>query len=347
MIVSAKALTQWLRTSGTLSSGRVSDVAVQLEHKTTVSTLAFARVAYSADAPPGLPSNVVVKQSLAAGGSPNVAPAEIDFYRRLAPAAPASPLARCLAAIDGDGKRGPLLVLEDLRATHDHKPWPMPPSEHQAEAAVDALASIHACWWEHAELGRSVGCAHTVESLNAMVAGVASMLPGFLETVGDAIPTASRRLYERVFSSSLAPWIRLADPRALTVTHGDAHPWNFLFPRAGSGPAVLLDWQLWHVDVGARDLAFLIALHWYPDRRRELELPLLHRYHDRLEPARVLGYSFADLLLDYRRSVVRNLTFPVLLWNRGLAPEAWFHRLHCTLAAYRDLGCEELLDAVD
>jgi aminoglycoside phosphotransferase (APT) family kinase protein len=137
----------------------------------------------------------------------------------------------------------------------------------------------------------------------------------------------------------------LTDPRALTVTHGDAHAWNFLFPRDGDGPAVLLDWQLWHVDVGARDLAFFIALHWYPGRRRELELPTLRRYHERLGTAGVQGYSFDDLMLDYRRSAVRNLTFPLQLWKRGLPPEAWFHRLECALAAYQDLHCDEVLDA--
>jgi aminoglycoside phosphotransferase (APT) family kinase protein len=178
-----------------------------------------------------------------------------------------------------------------------------------------------------------------------MVAGFAAMVPGFLDDLGDAIPAKSRRVYERVFRSSLQPWLRLADPRARTIGHGDAHPWNFLFPRSGSGAAVLIDWQTWHIDVGARDLAFLIAMHWYPERRHELEAPTLRRYHERLVERAVQAYSFDDLMLDYRRSAVRNLTFPLHLWKRGLAPEAWFHRLECALAAYRDLGCDEILDA--
>src|SRR2546427_6564192 len=35
--------------------------------------------------------------------------------------------------------------------------------------------------------------------------------------------------------------------------------------------------------LGARDLAFFMALHWYPERRRELERPLLEYYHRGLE----------------------------------------------------------------
>jgi hypothetical protein len=40
---------------------------------------------------------------------------------------------------------------------------------------------------------------------------------------------------------------------------------------------------------------------------------------------------------------VRNLTFPIILWGRGLPPEAWRHRLECALAAYRDLGGDDFL----
>lgn len=95
--------------------------------------------------------------------------------------------------------------------------------------------------------------------------------------------------------------MRLTDRRALTIIHGDAHSWNFLFPRSGSGPAYLIDWQLWHVDVGARDLAFFMALHWYPNRRRELEASLIERYHEALLAYGIANYSLDDLWLDYRR----------------------------------------------
>lgn len=345
MIISADELTDWLRASGTLPAGKVTLVHTELEVPTTVSTLRFVRLEYSPDAPPHLPANVVIKQQLPSSTAPNVAPAEVDFYRRLAPHMPSPPILRCLAAIDGDAARPATLVLEDLRTTHDHKPWPLPPTRAQSDAAVDAFATVHAQWWEHAALGRSIGSPHSVESLTTMVSGFGELVPRFLDAVGDGIPAEGRRLYERVFSSSLRPWLRLTDPRALTVTHGDAHSWNVLFPRSGEGAAMLIDWQLWHVDVGARDLAFLIALHWYPERRRELELPTLRRYHEQLIARGVRRYAFDDLMLDYRRSAVRNLTFPLALWKRGLAPEAWFHRLHCALAAYRDLGCDELLDA--
>lgn len=323
--------------------GAIVDVRVELEIETTSSKLVFLTTTYSPDAPANLPRQVVVKSPLIKPLVRDDSGGEAQFYRRMAPVLGTPPSVRCLAAIeDGDDDAG-TVVLEDLRATHDHPPWPMPPSRNQCEIALDALACVHAQWWEASTLGSTVGRLHTPESLTSMVQGVAAHLPAFIDAYGYALTVEARQVYERVFSSSLQPWMRLTDSRALTITHGDAHTWNFLFPRSGAGPAFLIDWQLWHVDVGVRDLAFLMALHWYPGRRRELELALIRHYYDVLLAHGVENYSFDELWLDYRRCVVRNLTIPIIFWSRGMKPEGWWHRLECDLAAYRDLSCDELL----
>jgi hypothetical protein len=339
--ITPDSLSQWMRRSGTLPRGAVADLHVELEFETAISKLVFMTARYSADTPCDLPRRLVVKSPLAR--SEGGADGEAQFYRQLAPALGRPPTARCLAVVEeGDPDAG-TVVLEDLRAAHDHPPWPVPPSRRQSEMAVDALARVHARWWESPTLGSSVGQLHTPESLSGMVQGIAARLPGFFDAFGYAMTQDARRTYERVFASSLRPWMRLIEPRALTVIHGDAHTWNFLFPRSGEGAAVLIDWQLWHVDVGARDLAFFIALHWYPGRRSELEGPLIHSYHQGLLENGVENYSFDELWMDYRRCVVRNLTIPLIFWSRGMKPEGWWHRLECGLASYRDLDCDELL----
>jgi hypothetical protein len=325
-----------LPTAATLSDLLRRDVAhihVELEHKTPISTLFFLTATYTPDAPPDLPRHIVVKSPLV----PPTADCELKFYREVAPIIGSPPLVNCLAAVENGSSE--IIVLEDLRATHDHPPWPIPPSREQSEVAIDALAHVHAACWESSTLGNP----HTVQSLTSMVEGIVTNLPRFMDQFGDGLTAEAREIYERVFSSSLKPWLRLTDPRALTIIHGDAHTWNFLFPRSGSGPAYLIDWQLWHVDIGTRDLAYFMALHWYPGRRRELELTLLRRYHEALLAHGVVNYTFDDLLLDYRRCVVRNLTIPIILSSRGMKPEVWWHRLECALAAYKDLECDELL----
>ncbi len=349
--LTAETLSRWLRGAGTLPRGTVTDLHIELEFETTISKLVFLTVAYSAEAGADLPRRLVVKSPLIQPTPPTLSDgtSEVQFYRQLASSIGTPPLVRCLAAIE-DGNTG-TIVLEDLRDTHDHPPWPLPPSRAHCELAVDALARVHAQWWQAPTLGHEIGKLHTPESLTTMVQDIASHLPAFSDALGDALTVEARNVLERVFSSSLKPWMRLTDQRALTVTHGDAHTWNFLFPRSDQGAAFLIDWQLWHLDVGARDLAFLMALHWYPSRRRELERPLVRHYYERLAQGRSGrsgrsgpgDYAFDDLWLDYRRCAVRNLTIPILFWSRGMKPEGWWHRLECALASYRDLGCDELL----
>lgn len=338
--LTAKTLSRWLRRSGTLPRGRVADVCIELEMETTISKLVFLTVAYSVEAPADLPRRLVVKSPLAPSTFTHGS-SEVQFYRQLASFIGTPPVVRCLAAIE-DSDTG-TIVLEDLRATHDHPPWPLPPSRTHCELALDALVRVHAKWWEVPTLGHAVGKPHTPESLTRMVQGIAELLPAFIDALGGTLTVEARNILERVFSSSLKPWMRLADQRALTVIHGDAHTWNFLFPRSGEGAAFLIDWQLWHVDIGARDLAFLMALHWYPSRRRELERPLVRYYYEGLIAHGRTDYTFDELWLDYRLSAVRNLTIPILFWSRGMKPEGWWHRLECALAAYRDLACDELL----
>ena len=338
--LTAETLSAWLRSSGTLARGAVTRVRVELETETSISKLIFLTVDYSAEVPDSLPRHLVVKTPLAP--SPLFDEnSEVKFYRQLAPMIESPPAVRCVAALEGSDAG--TIVLEDLRATHDHPPWPLPPSRIQCELAIDALVRVHAQWWEAPSLGYALGKLQTRDTLTDMVDGIAAHLPAFFDAHGDVLTADARNIYERVFSSSLKPWLRLTDPRALTIVHGDAHTWNFLFPRSGGGPAFLIDWQLWHVDVGARDLAFLMALHWYPGRRRELERPLLRHYHEGLIAQGRTDYAFDELWLDYRRCVVRNLTIPIIFWSRGMKPQGWWHRLECALGAYRDLDCDELL----
>lgn len=335
LLTTADTLSRWLRSSGALPHGRVTRVAVDLEHKTPLSKLVFVNVTYTADAPHDLPRRLVVKSPLVRVGDNS----ELRFHREVGPLLPSPPLARCLAIVDD----GEILVFEDLRATHDHPPWPVPPTTKQSVMAVDALAQVHAKCWEAPSLGHTIGRLPTEQSLTSMVHGIAAHLPAFMDEFGDSLTCDARAVYERVFASSLKPWLRLTDQRALTIIHGDAHTWNFLFPRSDSGPAYLIDWQLWHIDVGARDLAFFMGLHWFPDWRREFEAPLLRRYHEALLAHGIAGYTLADLRLDYRRCVIRNLTIPIIFWSRGMQPEGWWRRLECALAAYHDLACDELL----
>ena len=340
--ITPRELTSALYVAHTLQQGAVTGVTITERIETIISHLWFLEVEYAAGSSPELPNRLLLKWARHESPAPAAGDSEVVFYRELAPALPSPPIVRCLATAASDsGQRW--LIIEDLRSSHTNPPWPQRPADNAVHDAVRVLARIHAQWWEAPELGSTIGTPHTETDLRTMVNGFKAHLPGLFADLGDDLPPADRVVLEAVFNSSQRPWLRLLDSRALTVIHGDAHTWNFLFPLSGQGTTYLIDWQVWHLDIGARDLAFMIALHWDRATRRQLELPLLHVYHEELISAGVNNYSFGDLMVDYRRCVVRNLTFPILFWSRGLPREAWRHRLDCALAAFRDLHAAELL----
>ena len=335
-------LTSALLAAGTLREGAILSVEITERIKTPISNLWFLEVDYAAGSSPELPNRLLLKWPIEQSPAPERGEPELIFYRELAPALPSPPMVQCLATAPLTSKEQ-WLILEDLRSSHTNPPWPHRPTDNEVYAAVAVLARLHARWWEAPALGSTIGAPHTETSLRTMVYGFRDHLPGFVNELGEDLPLADRLLLEGVFNSSLRPWLRLLDKRALTVIHGDAHTWNFLFPRSGQGIPYLIDWQLWHPDVGPKDLAFMIGLHWDRTVREQLELPLLHFYHEELISAGVSSYSFDDLFLDYRRCLVRNLTFPIILWARGDPREAWRRRLDYALAAYRDHDAAELL----
>ena len=335
-------LTAALYASGALQHGSIVKATITERLKTVISNLWFLEVVYAAGSSPKLPNRLLLKWALEESAAPERGDPEVVFYRELAPALPSPPMVQCLATAPPTSRQR-WILLEDLRSTHTNPPWPLRPSTEHLHDAVAVLARVHARWWESPALGSTVGALHTETALRTMVHGYRDHLPHFFDDLGEDLPLSDRLVLEAAFNSSPGPWLRLLDQRALTVTHGDAHTWNFLFPRSGEGMPYLIDWQVWHLDVGARDLAFMIGLHWDRDVRQELELPLLHSYHEGLMKAGISSYSFDDLFLDYRRCAVRNLTFPILFWSRGMPRESWRHRLDCALAAYRDLGAAELL----
>ncbi|HKC89368.1 MAG TPA: hypothetical protein VKG02_25525, partial [Blastocatellia bacterium] len=92
------------------------------------------------------------------------------------------------------------------------------------------------------------------------------------------------------------------------------------------------------------DLAYTMALQWYPERRALMEDPLLRRYHSALLSHGVKGYAWEDCQVDYRYSVMNHLFTPVLQRAGGQIPTAvWWHNFERISEAYKDLNCAELL----
>ena len=98
------------------------------------------------------------------------------------------------------------------------------------------------------------------------------------------------------------------------------------------------------MDVAADDLAYMLAMHWYPNRRLRMEQPLLDRYHAELLANGVRGYDRAALAEDYRLAVLWQTTTPIWQAMSNIPPLIWWNNLERIFLAVDDLNCQELLD---
>jgi hypothetical protein len=225
-LITREWLTDVLRSSGVLRRGRV--VAVdQRERSAFDSRVVHIRPRYSAGAPEGLPSGLVLKRMERGWGE-----REVAFYRRVRDGALSMVVPCYLADLD-EQTGSSWLLLEDVSSTHHESVSRqsllacdgVPPTR-ELDRIMTSLAHFHAYWWEHPELGR-------VEPLlvrawyrddrhfRKLVARREREWASF----SAAIPDNDRELYDRALARLPTLWRRLGgrigSTRNLTLSHGD------------------------------------------------------------------------------------------------------------------------------
>jgi Ser/Thr protein kinase RdoA (MazF antagonist) len=342
---SAEHLTAALRKCGALGHGRVRNVVVESSRDTLISHIIRLRLAYDGEAS-NAPRSVILKIARASRVDKFwfVGHYEVAFYRDVAPAMPARIVPRCFEAARDEETKAWHLLLEDLTDTHHiTTAWPLPPTADECKSIVRALAGAHAAWWDDPRLGSSVGTWLDVNSEDRDQK-FAEQVKTFIDRAGGALPEERRGLYRRLLDSAPRLTQRYASHRNLTITHGDAHVWNFLLPQdPASEAARVFDWDAWHINAGTNDLAYMMAMHWYPDRRRSIERPLLDCYHETLIANGIQGYDRRALDDDYRLSVLWHITTPARQHAFDIPPGIWWNNLERIFMAFDDLDCRELL----
>ena len=262
---------------------------------------------------------------------------EVEFYNRIAPRSSCPPLIKCYDAVYANGHSH--ILMEDLFETHSQPEQNTAPSEELSRRAIEALAEFHATWWNRPDLGNGLGELLAGERLAKFIQDLNMNVRRFLK-IAELSPE-QEQVYDRMLAAADRIWGRLSRPIHLTVTHGDMHWWNFLFPRDPDNDSVhVFDWHLWHIDLGARDLAFLLALGGFAEPRPEIEQKLLRAYHQTLG---VPNYSWEMLLEDYRWSAIRNLNMPVIFWSQGKHESTVRDALRRAYEAYERLECGKLI----
>jgi hypothetical protein len=341
----AENLATALRRYGVLGDACVSDVVVENMRPTILSQIFRLRLTYDGAAPEA-PRTVILKtrhpgrRDTAWNGGRH----EVAFYTDIAPLMPTRLVPHCFDAHWDAAANSWHLLLEDLNESHViATAWPLPPTQHQCETILGALARFHAAWWDDPRLGSSVGTRRSAADIERFVGDFAQAFARFVDRAGDCLSADRRALYERW--PIVAPRVitRYQHQRNLTIAHGDAHVWNAFVPRDGGDDVRLFDWDGWRIAMASGDLAYMMAMHWYPDRRRLMERSLLDRYHATLLAHGVRDYDRQALDDDYRLSVLWNITQPVWQATQDIPPVIWWNNMERIFLAFDDLGCRDLL----
>jgi hypothetical protein len=272
-----------LHRAGVIGNGRVRDVAVESSRSTLISRIVRLRVTYDDRAAGDAPAQLVLKTGLTDGPIwlTDHRKKEVAFYTQVAPVMTGHVVPRCFDAVWDESTKAWPLLLEDLTDTHVIvTTWPLPPSTEQCERIIDARARFHAAWWDDPRLGKSVGTLWDAAVVGGFLRDWMQQFARFADRLGDHLSRERRDLFERLFAAAPRLLPRYLTYRDLTIVQGDAHVWNHFYPRAPAhGDVVIFDWDAWRIDTATDDLAYMMGIHWYPERRRRLERPLLDRYH--------------------------------------------------------------------
>ena len=345
-LISATHVNAILERAGVLDAPHVRDVAIISDRPTLMSRIIRLRLTYDGPAD-ALPGSLIVKTGLPErqGTEWSNGRREAVFYGEVAPSLPAGLVPRCFEVHHADATTPCHLVLEDLTETHAlATEWPLPPSDAQCRTIVGSLGRLHAAWWEDPRLGVTVGERLDDAAMHRFIRQVAGHFDVFADRLGDELPGERRAFYEKLIAALPRLHERYRDARNITLTHGDAHVWNCFLPRNGGADVRWFDWDGWRIRVPTNDLAYMMAVHWYPERRRRLERALLDHYHAVLLENGVLGYNRTDMWEDYRMSVLWHAATSVLFAaGLKLPPVIWWNNFQRVMAAVDDLGCRELL----
>jgi aminoglycoside phosphotransferase (APT) family kinase protein len=140
----------------------------------------------------------------------------------------------------------------------------------QCEKIIGTWARFHAHWWDDPRLGVSVGDWNDDAAVKAFLRRFADKVGQFADRLADRLPRERHDLLESLLAHAPRLLALTQGRRNSTIVHGDAHVWNCFLPRYGDDVR-LFDWDGWRLGLAAEDLAYMMAVHWYPDRRRLME----------------------------------------------------------------------------
>ncbi len=312
--LSVQWLTDTLRASGALTHASITSLAVEVlgHEKGLTGELARLRLHYDMDEPDA-PRSLIAKfagpdpQQRAIMLSLGFYEREVRFYEQLA-ARSRLQTPRCYFTALDPGEGLFLLLLEDLAPARNGS-WAAGCSLEEAEAAVRALAGLHAAWWRQPQLMEKDWLKlRGVTAVQAEPAFVEQMWEPFLAQLGSDVTTEILQIGEWLHRHLGWLMAYLYEDGAATLIHNDYQLDNLFFTGTGAALSVTVaDWQLTTRGCGVQDVAFFLGGNLDSNVRQNQELRLLRTYHSLLTENGVEDYSFDRCLYEYRLAMLHPL----------------------------------------
>ena len=348
--VSADWLTAVLFNSDALSEGSVTSFYVA-SGEGNWSSNAILKLQYSHGAQGTLPRRLFLKMVDAGASSSDefFGVSEVTYYTHDYAGVEAAPLIKCYNAAYSVEQNSYHLLLDDLSETHVKAAEKTPTLEYGL-ALAEGLAMMHARWWGAQRLAEASAPIHSAEHIRRFVdiaePGVEHILNNFSAELKPHWPDMMRSLFANHPRAIIE---RTQDDNGFTLIHGDAGHTNILVPRHGDRPIYIIDRQPFNWSLttwlGVYDLAYAIVLDWEVETRRQLEMPVLRRYHNWLFKNGIIDYPWQQLVDDYRLSAAMGVYIATEYCRGGVNQRSlstWLPYLQRSLTACDDLNCSEL-----
>lgn len=336
-----------LTQSGALLTGRINDFDIKLLDSDNAQ-IAKIKIGYEHGATGKLPEFLLIK--MCAGDSNFTNYSEVNYYTRDYINLADSPIPTCYHARYSDNPYMYHILMDDLSVTHRNN-WRTKPTLNYGCSVARALAAIHAHWWGAEKLS-TIGS--IIPNQIAIERYVAHSQAGLLPMLGDIeaeIDISWKHALMDIFKYHPAKMIeRTNNSSGFTLIHGDVNPGNILSPINNNGKIYLIDrqpfdWSLttW---LGVSDIAYMMVHWWKTNLRRNFEIPILREYHDNLISFGVTGYTWEQLIYDYKLAAIQSI-YVAIEWcvfdeQRQKMKWVWLPQLQKSMTAFFDLQCSDL-----
>lgn len=228
----------------------------------------------------------------------DVAFREVRFYRDVARTV-ACPVPRVYFS-DYDAARGcSSILMEDLGGMTSTTEA----DAAESEAAMRALARLHAHLWHHPILEEQ-----WLQPVGNTDLDVGWLIDNAIECAqrtgfGDSHLARGMRILKPL--AAFATSIRPPPTQAHSLCHGDLHRYNVQLRP--DGQLVMFDWQMVECGNPLRDVSYWMVTSLTTQQRRAQQKKLLRLYHQTLLEEGVRGYGRFKLMRDFRIGLIDNL----------------------------------------